>query len=87
MHTYCPSQVPAKVHWFSIMNSLLIVLFLTAMIGMILLRNLHRDISRYNRVPTEEERAEEREETGNLFLQRSRKTAPPQLDDKVLTDC
>jgi transmembrane 9 superfamily member 2/4 len=42
-------QVPAKVHWFSILNSLLIVLFLTAMIGMILLRNLHRDITRYNR--------------------------------------
>ncbi|CAM9887135.1 unnamed protein product [Phaeothamnion confervicola] len=46
------------------MNSLLIVLFLTAMISMILMRNLHRDISRYNRVPTDEEKAEEREETG-----------------------
>jgi transmembrane 9 superfamily protein 2/4 len=53
-----------KVHWFSIVDSLLIVVFLTAMIGMILLRNLHRDIMRYNRVPTEEERAEEREESG-----------------------
>ncbi|KAG5189838.1 hypothetical protein JKP88DRAFT_205947 [Tribonema minus] len=56
--------VPAKVHWFSILNSLLIVTFLTAMIAMILFRNLHRDITRYNRVPTEEEKAEEREETG-----------------------
>ncbi|CAN0538982.1 unnamed protein product, partial [Ectocarpus sp. 8 AP-2014] len=35
------------VHWFSIVNSLLIVLFLTAMIAMILIRNLHRDIMRY----------------------------------------
>jgi len=55
---------PSQVHWFSIVNSLLIVLFLTAMIAMILIRNLHRDIMRYNRVPTDEEKAEEREETG-----------------------
>lgn len=53
-----------QVHWFSIVNSLLIVLFLTAMIAMILIRNLHRDIMRYNRLPTDEEKAEEREETG-----------------------
>ncbi|CAM9768812.1 unnamed protein product [Ascophyllum nodosum] len=56
--------VKNRVHWFSIVNSLLIVLFLTAMIAMILLRNLHRDIMHYNRVPTDEEKAEEREETG-----------------------
>lgn len=53
-----------EVHWFSIINALLIVLFLSGMVGMILMRSLHRDISRYNRVPTEEERAEEREESG-----------------------
>lgn len=52
------------MHWFSIVNSLLIVLFLTAMIAMILIRNLHRDILRYNRIPTDEEKAEDREETG-----------------------
>lgn len=34
------------------------------MIAMILIRNLHRDIMNYNRVPTEEEKADEREETG-----------------------
>ena len=34
------------------------------MVAMIMMRSLHRDITRYNRVPTEEERAEEREETG-----------------------
>ncbi|RLN71494.1 hypothetical protein BBJ28_00009883, partial [Nothophytophthora sp. Chile5] len=53
-----------EVHWFSIINALVIVLFLSGMVGMILMRSLHRDISRYNRVPTEEERAEEREESG-----------------------
>lgn len=53
-------QTHTQVHWFSIANSMLIVLFLTGMIAMILIRNLCRDITRYNRVPTEEERAEER---------------------------
>lgn len=53
-----------SVHWFSIVNSVLIVLFLTGMVAMIMTRTLNRDIQRYNRVPTEEERAEEREESG-----------------------
>jgi len=56
--------VPDKVHWFSIINSILIVLFLAFMVAMILLRALNLDISKYNRVPTDEEKAEEREESG-----------------------
>ena len=32
------------------------MLFLTAMIAMILIRNIRRDISRYNRLPTEDEK-------------------------------
>lgn len=36
------------IHWFSIINSLMIVIFLTGMIAMILVRNLYRDIARYN---------------------------------------
>jgi transmembrane 9 superfamily protein 2/4 len=56
--------IPDKVHWFSIVNSVLIVLFLAFMVAMILVRTLHRDINRYNRVLTDEEKAEEREETG-----------------------
>ena len=39
-----------QVHWFSIMNSVLIVLFLAFMVAMILLRTLNRDISKYNKV-------------------------------------
>lgn len=42
--------VPDKVHWFSIVNSILIVLFLAVIVAMILIRSLHRDISHYNRV-------------------------------------
>ncbi|KAJ3196541.1 hypothetical protein HK101_008550 [Irineochytrium annulatum] len=37
-----------QIHWFSIVNSIVIVLMLTGMIAMILLRALHKDISRYN---------------------------------------
>ena len=35
---------------FSIINSLMIVLFLSGMVAMILLRTLHRDIAKYNEV-------------------------------------
>lgn len=44
--------VPDKVHWFSIVNSLLIVLFLAVMVAMILVRTLSRDINKYNKVLT-----------------------------------
>ncbi|KAJ1565232.1 hypothetical protein HK096_003904, partial [Nowakowskiella sp. JEL0078] len=37
-----------QIHWFSIINSIVIVLMLTGMIAMILLRALHKDIMRYN---------------------------------------
>eukprot|EP00756_Hemistasia_phaeocysticola_P026946 Hpha_TRINITY_DN16092_c1_g2::TRINITY_DN16092_c1_g2_i1::g.117465::m.117465/K17086/TM9SF2_4; transmembrane 9 superfamily member 2/4 len=50
-----------KIHWFSILNSLLIVLFLSGMVAMILLRSLHKDFNRYND-PDNEEAAQE--ETG-----------------------
>eukprot|EP00746_Dinoflagellata_sp_MGD_P031520 gnl/MRDRNA2_/MRDRNA2_174925_c0_seq1.p1 gnl/MRDRNA2_/MRDRNA2_174925_c0~~gnl/MRDRNA2_/MRDRNA2_174925_c0_seq1.p1 ORF type:complete len:596 (-),score=77.72 gnl/MRDRNA2_/MRDRNA2_174925_c0_seq1:116-1651(-) len=48
-----------QVHWFSILNSLMIVLFLSAMVAMILLRTLHRDIAQYNEIATVEEAQEE----------------------------
>lgn len=52
------------VHWFSIVNSLVIVVFLSGIVATILVRALNRDLSRYNRVATDEEKAEDREETG-----------------------
>jgi transmembrane 9 superfamily protein 2/4 len=59
------NTIPAKVHWLSIANSLVIVFVLSAMIMAILVRNLHRDINRYNKVAMDEEaRAEELEEYG-----------------------
>jgi len=48
-----------QIHWFSILNSLMIMLFLSGMVAMILLRTLHRDISKYNEMASAEEAAEE----------------------------
>jgi len=58
------NAIPARVHWLSIANSLVIVLVLSAMIAAILVRNLRRDFSRYNRLSTDEEKADELEEFG-----------------------
>ena len=52
------------IHWFSIINSLMIVLFLTGMIAMILVRNLYRDIARYNSDEAAVASEEAAEETG-----------------------
>lgn len=40
--------VDVKIHWFSLVNSIVIVFFLSGMVSMILLRALHKDIARYN---------------------------------------
>jgi transmembrane 9 superfamily protein 2/4 len=70
-----------QIHWFSIINSLMIVLFLSGMVAMIMMRTLHRDISKYNQLETAEEA---QEETGwklvstilvDPFLLRARKTS------------
>ena len=59
-------MVPAQVHWYSITNSILVVLFLSVLVVSILVRNLRRDIAGYNAmaVLTDEEKEEEQEESG-----------------------
>lgn len=57
----------SQVHWFSILNSLVILLFLSALVAMILVRTINRDIMAYNEVPTEEEA---KEETGWKLIHR-----------------
>ena len=52
-------MVDDQVHWFSIVNSVMIVLFLSGMVAMIMLRTLHRDIAAYNEMQTAEEAIEE----------------------------
>jgi len=49
-----------QIHWFSIINSLMIVLFLTGMVAMIMMRTLHADFRKYNQMDPNEEA----EETG-----------------------
>jgi len=59
-------QVPAQVHWYSITNSILVVVFLSLLVISILIRNLRRDIAGYNAMEalSEEEKAEEIDESG-----------------------
>jgi transmembrane 9 superfamily protein 2/4 len=48
---YILNSLPqTRIQWFSIFNSLVIVLFLSGMVAMILLRTLYKDIARYNQM-------------------------------------
>uniref|UniRef100_T1D7P4 Transmembrane 9 superfamily member n=1 Tax=Crotalus horridus TaxID=35024 RepID=T1D7P4_CROHD len=53
------SMSHTHIQWFSIMNSLVIVLFLSGMVAMIMLRTLHKDIARYNQMDSTEDAQEE----------------------------
>jgi len=53
------SMPHTNIQWFSILNSLVIVLFLSGMVAMILLRTLHKDIARYNQMECGEDAQEE----------------------------
>ncbi|XP_018569318.1 transmembrane 9 superfamily member 2 [Anoplophora glabripennis] len=53
------SMPHTNIQWFSILNSLVIVLFLSGMVAMILLRTLHKDIARYNQIDNGEDAQEE----------------------------
>jgi hypothetical protein len=44
------SMPHTNIQWFSILNSLVIVVFLSGMVAMIMLRTLHKDIARYNQI-------------------------------------
>ncbi|KAF8406890.1 hypothetical protein HHK36_006011 [Tetracentron sinense] len=48
-----------QIHWFSIINSLMIVLFLSGMVAMIMMRTVYRDIANYNQLETQDEAQEE----------------------------
>jgi len=52
------SMQDGEIQWFQILNSLVIVLFMSGMIAMILLRTLHRDIARYNQENVEDAQEE-----------------------------
>ncbi|KAL4808069.1 hypothetical protein BDV18DRAFT_95801 [Aspergillus unguis] len=46
---YLKVQYP-KIHWFSLVNAAVFVIFLIGMVSMILIRALKKDIARYNRL-------------------------------------
>ncbi|TRY63474.1 hypothetical protein TCAL_02093 [Tigriopus californicus] len=55
------NMADVQIHWFSIVNSVVVVFFLSGIITMIIIRTLRRDIARYN---TDEDLEESIEETG-----------------------
>lgn len=42
------AMTDAKIHWFSIINSLVVIFFLSGILTMIMVRTLRRDIAKYN---------------------------------------
>jgi len=44
-----PQFFQHQIHWFSIFNSFMMVLFLVGMVAMILMRTLHKDYARYSK--------------------------------------
>ncbi|KAI0745854.1 endosomal P24A protein [Earliella scabrosa] len=50
LHVFDP-----RIHWFSLINSIIVVVFLCLMVSMILLRTVTRDISRYNAIDLSED--------------------------------
>lgn len=59
-HTFMPAAL--EIHWLSIINSLVLVMLLTAFLAIILMRVIKNDFTRYMRAEDDEEAAEE--ETG-----------------------
>lgn len=53
------SMPHTNIQWFSIMNSLVIVIFLSGMVAMVTVRSLRKDIARYNAAENSEEAQEE----------------------------
>mmetsp|Transcript_38939 Transcript_38939/g.70265 ORF Transcript_38939/g.70265 Transcript_38939/m.70265 type:complete len:650 (+) Transcript_38939:63-2012(+) len=56
---YLKMTGPDKIHWFAILNSLVVLVFLSGVVALIVVRTVHRDIAAYNEVPTAEEAKEE----------------------------
>lgn len=44
-----PMVFKPRIHWFSIINSFMMVLFLVGLVGMIIMRTLRKDYARYSR--------------------------------------
>ncbi|KAJ3308713.1 Transmembrane 9 super member 4, partial [Gonapodya sp. JEL0774] len=67
------AQGNSQIHWYSIINSMIILLFLSAMVAIILLRTLRRDIALYN----DDDLKEEQEDTTGWKLVHGDVFRPP----------
>uniref|UniRef100_A0A183BKN8 Transmembrane 9 superfamily member n=1 Tax=Globodera pallida TaxID=36090 RepID=A0A183BKN8_GLOPA len=54
-----PSFFQHRIHWFSIFNSFMMVIFLVGLVWMILLRTLSKDYARYHKEQVEDPEADE----------------------------
>ncbi|XP_037031079.1 transmembrane 9 superfamily member 2-like [Bradysia coprophila] len=53
---YIVDSLPyTKIQWYNILCSLVVVLFLSGMVASIMLRTMHKDIERYNRLDVQQE--------------------------------
>lgn len=57
-----------KVHWFSIMNSMLIVLVMASLVAMILIRTIRRDLSKYEQLMVDSSASDLKDEAGWKLL-------------------
>eukprot|EP00566_Odontella_aurita_P008305 CAMPEP_0113554222 /NCGR_PEP_ID=MMETSP0015_2-20120614/16032_1 /TAXON_ID=2838 /ORGANISM="Odontella" /LENGTH=678 /DNA_ID=CAMNT_0000455345 /DNA_START=82 /DNA_END=2118 /DNA_ORIENTATION=+ /assembly_acc=CAM_ASM_000160 len=57
-----------QIHWFSVFNSFMMVLFLTGLVALILLRTLRRDYARYALITGDEEEGGEVDEDGKPLV-------------------
>lgn len=48
-----------QIHWFSIINSVVVIFFLAGILTMIIVRTLRRDIAKYNKMDDEDDTLEE----------------------------
>lgn len=72
-----------QIHWFSIFNSFMMVIFLMGLVSMILLRTLRRDYARYSKVDSDDLESLERdlnEETGWKLVHGDVFRPPPHLE-------
>lgn len=53
------NAVQVQIQWFSVVNSVMIALFLAGMVALILLRTVHADFARYNRLDGDDDLADD----------------------------
>lgn len=71
-----------KVHWFSICNSILIVLVMAVLVAMILIRTVRRDLARYEQLVVDSNNLDLKDEAGWKLVSGDVFRAP--IDSKVL---